>query len=147
MEDEVDLMTGLRYGRGAEKEFQRWGHEDGSVVINGQKVAGSATARARGEEGDVKIGGSYELFRRDEDQQKRIWDAITRGLTTRGYGRESEQAFAIEKSAGERKVHRDERAEGERTAQKRPVEVAPVRSVAGRRGGQAATPGNCVGHR
>ena len=100
MEDEVDSMTGLRSGRGAEKEFQRWGHEDGSVVINGQKVP-VHRPRARGQEGDVKIG-SYELFRRDEDQQKRIWDAITRGLTTRGYGptvRESEQAFAIEKSA------------------------------------------------
>ena len=100
MEDEVDSMTGLRYGRDSEKEFQRWGHEDGSVVINGQKVP-VHRPRARGREGDVKIG-SYELLRRDEEQQKRIWDAITRGLTTRGYGptvRESDQAFAIEKSA------------------------------------------------
>jgi transposase-like protein len=100
MEDEVDSMTSLRYGRGAEKEFQRWGHEDGSVVINGQKVP-VHRPRGRGQEGDVKIG-SYELFRRDEEQQKRIWDAITRGLTTRGYGptgRESEEAFAIERSA------------------------------------------------
>jgi len=100
MEDEVDSMTGPRYDRRDGKEFQRWGREDGSVVINGQKVP-VHRPRARGQEGDVKIG-SYELFRRDEDQQKRIWDAITRGLTTRGYGptvRESEQAFAIEKSA------------------------------------------------
>src|SRR6516165_11364028 len=100
MEDEVGWMTGPRYERGADKEIQRWGYEDGSVVINGQKVP-VQRPRARGEEGDVKIG-SYELFRRDEEQQKRIWDAITRGLTTRGYGptvRESEKAFAIEKSA------------------------------------------------
>lgn len=100
MEDEVDSMTGPRYDRGAGKEFQRWGHEDGSVVINGQKVP-VHRPRARGQRGDVKVG-SYELFRRDEEQQKRIWDAITRGLTTRGYGptvRESEEAFAIEKSA------------------------------------------------
>lgn len=100
MEDEVDSMTGPRYDRGGGKDFQRWGHEDGSVVINGQKVP-VHRPRARGQEGDVKIG-SYELFRRDEEQQKRIWDAITRGLTTRGYGptvRESEQSFAIEKSA------------------------------------------------
>ena len=100
MEDEVGWMTGPRYERGADKEIQRWGHEDGSVVINGQTVP-VQRPRARGEEGDVKIG-SYELFRRDEEQQKRIWDAITRGLTTRGYGptvRESEKAFAIEKSA------------------------------------------------
>jgi len=93
-------MTGPRYERGADKEAQRWGHEDGSVVINGQKIA-VQRPRVRGEEGDVKIG-SYELFRRDEEQQKRIWEAITHGLTTRGYGptvRESEKAFAIEKSA------------------------------------------------
>ena len=100
MEDEVGSMTGPRYERDGDKAFQRWGREDGSVVINGQKVP-VQRPRARGEEGDVKIG-SYELFRRDEDQQKRIWVAITRGLTTRGYGptvRESEKAFAIEKSA------------------------------------------------
>ena len=99
MENEVDWMTGPRY-RGGGRETRRWGREDGSVVINGQKVP-VQRPRVRGEEGDVKIG-SYELFRRDEEQQKRIWEAITRGLTTRGYGptvRESEEAFAIEKSA------------------------------------------------
>jgi len=100
MEDEVDWMTGPRYARGAEKEIQRWGYEDGSVVINGQKMP-VHRPRVRGQEGDVKVG-SYEFFRGDEEQQKRIWEAITRGLTTRGYGpavRESEQAFALEKSA------------------------------------------------
>ena len=100
MEDEVDSMTGLLHDRGSGKDLQRWGHEHGSVVINGQKIP-VHRPRARSREGDVKIG-SYELFRRDEEQQKRIWDAITRGLTTRGYGptvRESEEAFAIERSA------------------------------------------------
>jgi len=100
MENDVDAMTAPRYERNVAKEAQRWGHEDGSVVINGQKVPVDRP-RVRGPEGDVKIG-SYELFRRDEEQQKRIWEAITRGLTTRGYGptvRECEKAFAIEKSA------------------------------------------------
>lgn len=100
MENEVDWMTGPRYDRAAPKDVQRWVHEDGSVVINGQKVPVDRP-RARSQEGDVKIG-IYELFRRDEEQQRRIWEAITRGLTTRGYGptvRESEKAFAIEKSA------------------------------------------------
>jgi hypothetical protein len=72
----------------------------GQSEYAGQKVP-VQRPRARGQEGDVKIG-SYELFRRDEEQQKRIWEAITHGLTTRGYGptvRESEKAFAIEKSA------------------------------------------------
>lgn len=100
MEDEVGGMTGPRYDRGAPKGVQRWGHEEGSVVINGQKVP-VQRPRARGQQGDVKIG-SYELFRREEEQQRRIWEALTRGLSTRGYGptvRESEKAFAIEKSA------------------------------------------------
>jgi putative transposase len=100
MENEVDGMTGPRYERDTAQDIQRWGHERGSVVINGQKVP-VHRPRVRGQQGDVKIG-SYELFRRDEEQQKRIWEALTRGLTTRGYGptvRESEQAFAIEKSA------------------------------------------------
>ena len=100
MQDEADWMSGPRYDRGADRKVQRWGCEDGSVVINGQKVP-VHRPRVRGQEGDVKIG-SYELFRREEDQQKRIWEAITRGLTTRGYGptvRESEKSFAIEKSA------------------------------------------------
>ena len=100
MEDEINWMTGTRYERGGPKEVRRWGHEDGSVMINGQK-APVQRPRARGEEGDVKIG-SYELFRREEEQQRRIWEAITRGLTMRGYGptvRESEESFAIEKSA------------------------------------------------
>jgi transposase-like protein len=100
MENEVDWRTGPSYDRSLPREVHRWGHENGSVVINGQKVP-IQRPRVRGEGGDVKLG-SYELFRRDEEQQKRIWDALTRGLTTRGYGptvRECDQAFAIEKSA------------------------------------------------
>jgi putative transposase len=100
MQDEVNSMTSPRYQRGGEKEVHRWGNEDGSVVINGQKVS-VQRPRARGEQGEVKVG-SYELFRREEEQQRRIWEAITRGLSMRGYGpavRESEESFAIEKSA------------------------------------------------
>jgi len=100
MEDEINSMTGPAYERGGDKEVKRWGYQEGSVVINGQKVP-VQRPRARGERGDVKIG-SYELFRREEEQQRRIWEAITRGLSMRGYGptvRESEESFAIEKSA------------------------------------------------
>ena len=38
MDDEVDWLTGKRYGRGEEKAVRRWGREDAAVVINGQKV-------------------------------------------------------------------------------------------------------------
>lgn len=100
MEDEINWMTGPRYERSGEKEVRRWGHEDGSVVINGQKMP-VQRPRARDERGDVKIG-SYELFQKEEEQQRRIWEAITRGLTMRGYGptvRECAESFGIEKSA------------------------------------------------
>jgi len=100
MDDEVDWLTGKRYGRGEEKAVRRWGREDAAVVINGQKVP-LRRPRLRGEEGERKLG-SYELFSRDEDMQRRVWDRITRGLTMRGYGpvvRECEPAFGIEKSA------------------------------------------------
>src|SRR5437762_10763989 len=36
MENEVDGMSGSRYERGAPKEIRRWGHEGGSVVVNGR---------------------------------------------------------------------------------------------------------------
>jgi putative transposase len=99
MENDVDAITALRYAR-SPREAQRWGYQPGSVIINGQKMP-IQRPRVRGREGDVKVG-SYELFRRSEEQQKRIWEAITRGLSMRGYGaaiRECEKAFAIGKSA------------------------------------------------
>ena len=148
MEDEINWMTGPRYERGGQKEVRRWGREHGSVVINGQKVP-VQRPRARDEQGDVKIG-SYELFRREEEQQRRIWEAITRGLTMRGYGptvRESEKSFAIEKSAVSEKFVAMSAKKGRRTFQTGPGETAPVRSAAGWCGGQATTPGDGVRHR
>jgi hypothetical protein len=44
MEDEINWMTGPSYERGGQKEVRRWGHEDGSVVINGQRYRFSGRA-------------------------------------------------------------------------------------------------------
>ena len=80
--------------------MRRWGCEDGAVVINGQKVP-IRRPRMRGKEGEIKTG-SYELFRRDEEMQRQVWDRITRGLTMRGYGpavRGCGPAFGVGKSA------------------------------------------------
>ena len=46
--------------------------------------------------------GSYELFRREEEMQRQVWERIMRGLTMRGYApavREGGAAFGVEKSA------------------------------------------------
>src|SRR5438552_18723428 len=55
MENEVDGMSGSRYERGAPKEIRRWGHEGGSVVVNGHKVPVQLPG-ARGQEGDGENG-------------------------------------------------------------------------------------------
>jgi hypothetical protein len=146
MEDDVNSITGPRYQRSGPKELRRGGHEGGSVVINGQKVP-VQRPRVRNDAGEVKIG-SYELFRREEDQQKRIWEAITRGLTMRGYGptvRECEDAFAIEKSAVSEKFV---------TMSAKKVDELLKRDLGKMRlcamlldRGQAAAPGNSVRHR
>ncbi|MCX6634076.1 MAG: transposase, partial [Acidobacteria bacterium] len=46
--------------------------------------------------------GSYELFRREEEMQRQVWERIMRELTMRGYApavREGGAAFGVEKSA------------------------------------------------
>src|SRR5260370_42586408 len=83
MDDEVDWLTGKRYGRGEEKAVRRWGREDAAVVINGQKVP-LQRPRLRGEEGERKMG-SYELLSRNEGMQRRVWDRFTCGLMMRGW--------------------------------------------------------------
>jgi len=100
IEDEVRFLTGERYARENERDVRRWGHEEGAVVINGQK-APIVRPRVRSAEGEKKLG-SYELFKREEEMQRQVWDRITRGITMRGYGpviRECESAFGLEKSA------------------------------------------------
>ena len=38
--------------------------------------------RDRGQEAKL---GSYELFRRDDEMQRRVWDRVVRGLSMRSY--------------------------------------------------------------
>ncbi|MGH9785728.1 MAG: IS256 family transposase [Terriglobia bacterium] len=100
LDDEVAWLTGARYGRGDGRRARRWGQAAGSVVIHGQKVP-IQRPRVRGYDGERKLG-SYELFRRDEEMQRKIWERVMRGLTMRGYGpavREDASVFGIQKSA------------------------------------------------
>src|SRR3989304_2634185 len=46
--------------------------------------------------------GSYELFQRSAPLERRVWDRMMRGLSTRNYGavvQQFQQAYGIEKSA------------------------------------------------
>jgi len=77
-----------------------WGTAPGSVIIHGQKVP---VDRPRVRDGgkEAKLG-SYELFRQDDEMQRRILERVMRGLSMRSYDpvvRESRPSFGISKSA------------------------------------------------
>lgn len=77
-----------------------WGTAPGSVIVHGQKVP-VARPRVRDGAKEAKLG-SYELFRRDDEMQRRVWDRVVRGLSMRNYDpivRESKPSFGISKSA------------------------------------------------
>src|SRR6266704_585038 len=100
MEDEVSWLTGGRYKRHDGRDMARWGAVRGSVILHGQKQP-LQRPRIRGSHGDEKLG-SYELFRREEEMQRRVWSRVMRGLTMRGYDpaiREGARAFGLSKSA------------------------------------------------
>jgi len=100
MEDEVNWLTGARYERHGRQDSERWGTARGSVIIHGEKVP-IHRPRVRGERGEEKLG-SYELFRREEEMQRRVWTRVMRGLTMRGYDpaiRERDLAFGLSKSS------------------------------------------------
>ncbi len=99
MEDEVSWLTGRRYKRHDGRDMARWGAVRGSVILHGQKQP-LQRPRIRGSHGDEKLG-SYELFRREEEMQRRVWSRVMRGLTMRGYDpaiRERDRAFGLSKS-------------------------------------------------
>lgn len=77
-----------------------WGSAPGSVIIHGQKVpVQRPRVRNGGKEGKL---GSYELFRLDDEMQRRVLDRVMRGLSMRSYDpvvRESAPSFGISKSA------------------------------------------------
>lgn len=77
-----------------------WGTAPGSVIVHGQKVP-VARPRVRDGAKEAKLG-SYELFRRDDEMQRRVWDRVIRGLSMRNHDpiiRESKPSFGISKSA------------------------------------------------
>jgi len=95
-----------------ERDVRGWGREQSALMINERK-APIRRPRVRGTEGERKVGGC-ELFRRDEQRQRHVWDCLTRGLTMRWIVprryRNEEAACGIEKSGG-RAICESQRAE------------------------------------
>ncbi len=105
-----------------------WGKAPGSVIIHGQKVP---VERPRLRDGvkEAKLG-SYELFRRDDEMQRRVWDRVVRGLSMRSYDpvtRESPPSFGISRSAVS---SRFKVASGQRTHDLRKRDLSKLRLCA-----------------
>lgn len=121
MSDEIKWLS-------QEHGMARWGTAPGSLIIHGQKVP---VARPRVRDGDKETKlGSYELFRRDDEMQRRVWDRVMRGLSMRNYDpiiRESVPSFGISKSAisGRFKV-----ASGQRSQDLRQRDLSKLRLCA-----------------
>jgi transposase-like protein len=92
MEDEAKWRT-------QQPGTSRWGTAPGSVIVDGQRIP---LLRPRLREGDQESKlGSYELFRRDDEMQRHMWNRVVRGLSMRAYDplfRESPPSFGISKS-------------------------------------------------
>ena len=92
MNDEIRWLT-------QQPGMARWGTAPGSVILHGQKVPVDRP-RLRDQVKEAKLG-SYELFRRDEEMQRRVWDKVMRGVSMRSYDpvvRESKPSFGIGKT-------------------------------------------------
>lgn len=105
-----DEMKWLRQEHG----MAAWGKAPGSVIVHGQKVP-VERPRVRAGAKEAKLG-SYELFRRDDEMQRRVWDRVMRGLSMRSYDpvvRESKPSFGMSKSAisGRFKIASGQRAQ------------------------------------
>src|ERR1700693_3880288 len=101
MEEEVRHLAGERHEQHPERRAHRWGKEAGYCVVDGQKVPLRRT-RLRDKENREQRLGSYELFQRSAPLERKVWDTMMRGLSTRNYGvvvKEFQQAYGIEKSA------------------------------------------------
>jgi transposase-like protein len=101
MAQEMEALTGTRYGRSPDRQAQRWSREDGFVVVDGQKVPLERQRLRSQNGGEVRLG-TYELFQQTRHLDDQVWWKMLRGLTTRNYPlvtRSFTQAYGIEKSA------------------------------------------------
>ena len=148
-DSEVELLTlimsdEIRWLR-QERGMTPWGNAPGSVIIHGQKVPVDRP-RVRDGAKEAKLG-SYELFRRDDEMQRRLLDRVMRGLSMRSYDpvvRESKPSFGISKSAIS---DRFKIASGQRAQDLRKRDLSKLRPHDGRRGIPQRIVRSGAGHR
>jgi len=84
LESEVEQMAGPRSCRTATRQAYRWGVEQGSCFIDGQRVP-IARPRIRECGGKELPLGTYQLFQQATPVEETVWSNIMRGLSMRDY--------------------------------------------------------------
>jgi putative transposase len=100
MEAEVRQRVGEPHQANRQREYYRWGQEQGYCVVDGQKVP-LPRPRIRRKCGTEAPLGSYELFQRGSLIGEAVWTKVMHGLSMRSYGEVIQQfvkAYGVEKS-------------------------------------------------
>lgn len=101
LESEVEQIAGPRSCRRQTRQAYRWGVEQGSCLIDGQRVP-IARPRVRECGGGKELPlGTYQLFQQVTPAEETVWSNIMRGLSMRDYKLVLQQfldAYGLEKS-------------------------------------------------
>lgn len=100
LEAEVEQIAGPRSSRTQTRQGYRWGVEQGSCLIDGQRVP-IARPRVRQCGGQELPLGTYRLFQQVTPAEETVWSNIMRGLSMRDYKLVLQQfmdAYGLEKS-------------------------------------------------
>ena len=96
-------MAGARSCRSQNRQAYRWAIEQGSCLIDGQRVP-IARPRVRQCGGKELPLGTYQLFQRVSPAEETVWSNLMRGLSMRDYKLVLQQfldAYGLEKEHGQ----------------------------------------------
>jgi len=98
---EVDGLVGKRYAHHADRNWSRWGGEDGYIVVAGQK-APVRRPRVRSKDAREAELETYRSFQNPENLRGAVLRRMLAGVSTRKYERvleDAPDAFGIKKSS------------------------------------------------
>ena len=84
IDEEVEQVAGQRYMHQPNRKAQRWGHDEGSVVFAGRKVA-MPRPRVRSADGHEVPLSRYQAFAHPHRMEQAVSQRILRRVSTRDY--------------------------------------------------------------
>lgn len=104
MESQVEQLAGKHQSHGS--SINRWGREQGSVMLGGQKVA-VRHQRLRTREGKEVPLSSYERFHTSGDRARAVYERLIAGISCRSYEQTVEavaEGYGVSKSVVNREM-------------------------------------------